>query len=130
MDLNDYTRALDQYVFEEWIDIPFDFEHKVQIIALYFFKNEIPFKYACSFAQLIIDIETKLEFDYTLVYEPFNILDNGTDDDWMPACDPKVNFESFEIIIDGEKRIDISYTDNLNFKEFLKKVKEQDLPSN
>src|SRR5690606_18212981 len=130
MDLNDFTHALDQYVFEEWIDIPFDFEHKVQIIALYFFKNEIPFKYACNFAQLIIDIETKLEFDYTLIYEPFNILDNGTDENWIPEYNAKVNFESLEIIIDGKKRIGISFPDNAHFKEILKKIKGQDLPSN
>src|SRR5690606_13399881 len=130
MDLNDYTRALDQYVFEEWIDIPFDFEHKVQIIALYFFINEIPFRYACNFAQLIVDNETTLELDYSLVYESFTNLDNGTDDDWIPQYKSKVIFESFEIIIDEEKRIDISYADNLHFKDFLKKIKGQDLPTN
>lgn len=129
MNLQDYVHALDQYVFEEWIDIPMDFEHKVGIIAIQFYKNEIPFKYACNFAQLILDIETKAEFDYTLIYEPFKVLEEATDEQWDYEYDPNVNFESFEIILDGENRIDINYLENLNFRELVKKISKLDKPS-
>lgn len=129
MDLQDYKHAVDQYVLEEFIDTPHYYDAMMEIVAVQFYNNDIPFKYACNFAQLIMDIETKAEFDYTLIYEPFKVLEEATDEQWMYKYDPNVNFESFEIIIDGEKRIDINYMENLNFRELVKKISKLDKPA-
>ena|SRR5690606_12061525 len=129
MDLREYIHAVDQYVLEEFIDTPHYYDAMIEIIAVQFYKNDIPFKYACNFAQLIIDIEIKAEFDYKLIYEPFKVLESGITEQWQYVYDPKVNFESFEIIIDDEKRIDINYMENLNFRELLKKLSKLDKPT-
>ena len=129
MDLREYIHAVDQYVLEEFIDTPHYYDAMIEIIAVQFYKNDIPFKYACNFAQLIIEIEIKAEFDYKLIYEPFKVLESGTTEQWQYVYDPKVNFESFEIIIDDEKRIDINYMENLNFRELLKKLSKLDKPT-
>lgn len=129
MDLQDYIHAVDQYVLEEFIDTPHTYDAMMEIIAVQFYKNEIPFKYACNFAQLILDVEIKAEFDYTLIYEPFKVLEEGTDEQWQYKYDPNVNFESFEIILDGEKRIDINYIENLNYRELVKKISKLDKPA-
>lgn len=128
MNLSDYNSTVQHFVFEKWIDIPFSFEYMVEIIAVQFFNNGIAVKEACDFAQLVIDIQTKGEFDYDFEYEPFQVLENELSEDFVYDYDSKVNFESFEIILDGEKRIDINYQEGLTFDELVSKINQSDEP--
>lgn len=130
MNLQNYISAVQQYVFEEWIDVPLEFEYMVDIVSTHFFKNEIPMKKACLFAQLIIDIHTKEEFDFVFEYEPFNDLDDNLSEDYQYEYNPNVQFENFEIIIDGEKRIDFHYQEELTFKDMKERIKKWDTPLN
>lgn len=128
MTISDYNHTVQQYVFENWIDTPLDFEYMVEIVSVQFFKNRISVREACKFAKLIIDVETKSEFDYDLEYEPFKVLENGVDEQFIYEYDNSVNFESFEIILDGEKRIDIHYSEDLDFEGLVNKISKLDEP--
>lgn len=128
--MNDYIRTVHRFVFEEWIDVPLEFEYMVDIVSTHFFKNEIPLKKACLFAQLIIDIHTKEEFDFVFEYEPFNDLDDNLSEDYQYEYNSNVHFESFEIILDGERRIDFHYQEELSFKDVKERIMKLDKPLN
>lgn len=129
MKLHEYISNVLEFVFSSWIDIPLEFEFMVEIVATQFFYHNIALDECCRFAELIINIHTEGEFDFVFEYEPFNVLDDELSSDFVYEIDSTVNPESFVIIIDGEKRIDVHYKENLSYQDLVEKVKEQDLPS-
>ena len=128
MKLHEYISNVLEFVFSTWIDIPLEFEFMVEIVAAQFFYHNIALDECCRFAELIISIHTEGEFDFVFEYEPFNVLDDELSSEFVYEIDDTINPESFIIIIDGEKRIDVHYKENLSYQDLVEKVKEKDLP--
>lgn len=126
MELHKYISNVLEFVFETWIDIPLEFEYMIEIVATQFFYHNISFEECCRFAELIINIHTEGEFDFVFEYEPFNVLDEEFTPEFVYEIDNTVNPESFAIIVDGEKRIDIHYKENLSYQDLVEKVSNID----
>lgn len=122
MKLKEYKSTVLEFVFSTWNDIPFEFHYMVDIVATQFHHHNISIDKSCRFAELIINIHTKGEFDFNFEYEPFNVLDNELTDTFAYEYETSVNYERFVLIIDGEKRIDVYYNENLSYSDLVKKV--------
>lgn len=127
MDLAEYRDTVGMFVFESFIDIPHDWDIMVDIVAVQFYENNIPVDAACRFAELIIEIQRKSEFDLDLEYEPFHVVEGiNNPDEYLYKYESGHEFESFSLIIDGIKRIDISYKENLSYSELIEKINTLD----
>ncbi|SRR5690606_28103175 len=126
MKLHEYISDVMEFVFSTWIDIPLEFEYMVEIIATQFFYHDISLDKCCRFAELIINVHTEGEFDFVFEYEPLNVLDNEISEDFVYKFESNVNYESFVLIVDGEKRIDVNYKENLSYSDLVEKVSNLD----
>ncbi len=122
MKQHEYISTVMEFVFSTWIDIPLEFESMVEIVATQFYNDNIPIDQCCRFAELIINIHTEGEFDFVFEYEPFNVMNDELSETFVYTFDDKVNYENFILIIDGEKRIDVDYKENLSYSDLVKKV--------
>ena len=125
MKQHEYTSKVMEFVFSTWIDVPLEFELMVEIVVTQFIYYNIPVDQCCRFAELIINIHTEGEFDFVFEYEPFNVLDDELSPEYVYEIDNAVNPESFVIIVEGEKRIDVHYKENLNYQDLIEKVKNR-----
>src|SRR5690606_6031870 len=126
MELHEYKSNVLEFVFSTWNDIPFEFQYMVEIVATQFFYHNIPIDKCCRFAELIINIHTEGEFDFVFEYEPFNVMNDELSETFVYTFDDKVNYENFILLIDGEKRIDVHYNENLSYSDLVDKVSNTD----
>jgi len=126
MKLHEYKSTVLEFVFSTWNEIPFEFQYMVEIVATQFFYHNISIDKCCRFSELIINIHTEGEFDFVFEYEPFNILNNEISDTYVYEFEDNVNYESFVLIIDGERRIDVYYNENLSYIDLVEKVSNMD----
>lgn len=128
-----YRHELDKHIFEDYVDVPADFEILGAILITQLYYNNVPLTKAKRFAKLIFNIYENWQFKMKFDYEPFNDVrfDDRKygDPNYSEPFRTDIDSFNFTVTVNGYKPITVNINDDLNIKGFTK-LMVADLPPN